>query len=130
MKKTIFFASLILLLGAGCWKAKVTVTNFEECAAAGNPVTESYPRQCRADGKTYVEVVTEPVNPLPDDAPPGIGIMPAAEYGKPILILDGEAAVFEDGLQVTLMNIDDSRCKPDVQCSRFGITRTFSFQRR
>ncbi|MBW2992845.1 hypothetical protein KY345_06540, partial [Candidatus Woesearchaeota archaeon] len=33
------------------------ITNFKECAAAGNPVMESYPRQCRADGITYVEVV-------------------------------------------------------------------------
>src|SRR3990170_608283 len=32
-----------------------TVETFEECAAAGNPVMESYPRQCRADGQTFVE---------------------------------------------------------------------------
>lgn len=31
------------------------VTSFEECAAAGNPVMESYPRQCAADGQTFVE---------------------------------------------------------------------------
>ena len=31
------------------------VTNFEECTATGNPVMESYPRQCRAGGKTFVE---------------------------------------------------------------------------
>lgn len=34
------------------------ITNFEECAAAGNPVMESYPRQCRsADGRLFVEDV-------------------------------------------------------------------------
>jgi len=33
------------------------ITNFEECAAAGNPVMESYPRQCGADGKTFTEVI-------------------------------------------------------------------------
>lgn len=32
-----------------------TVTNFEECLATGNPVMESYPRQCRYGDKTYVE---------------------------------------------------------------------------
>jgi len=33
-----------------------TVTSFEECAAAGNPVLESYPRQCRTpDGTAFVE---------------------------------------------------------------------------
>lgn len=31
------------------------VLNFEDCAEAGNPVMESYPRQCIHNGKTYVE---------------------------------------------------------------------------
>ena len=34
-----------------------TVTNFEECAAAGNPVMESYPRQCIHEGIGYTEVI-------------------------------------------------------------------------
>jgi len=34
------------------------ITNFDECAAAGNPVMESYPRQCRtSDGRLFVEEV-------------------------------------------------------------------------
>jgi hypothetical protein len=34
----------------------VSADGFAECAAAGNPVTESFPRQCRtAEGKTYIE---------------------------------------------------------------------------
>lgn len=32
-----------------------TVTSFAECVEAGHPVMESYPRQCRADGETFVE---------------------------------------------------------------------------
>jgi len=32
-------------------------TNFEECAAAGYPVMESYPRQCSAYGDIFVEVI-------------------------------------------------------------------------
>ncbi|MFH0952192.1 MAG: hypothetical protein V1838_03290 [Patescibacteria group bacterium] len=35
------------------------VTNFEECAAAGNPVMESYPRQCAAGGRTYTENISD-----------------------------------------------------------------------
>jgi hypothetical protein len=35
------------------------ITNFEECAAAGNPVMESYPRQCRANGQTFVEEISD-----------------------------------------------------------------------
>lgn len=33
----------------------LSITNFEECVAAGNPVMESYPEQCRAfDGRRFV----------------------------------------------------------------------------
>ena len=31
------------------------VNDFESCAAAGNPVAESYPRQCTANDKSYSE---------------------------------------------------------------------------
>jgi len=31
------------------------ISNFEECAAANNPVMESYPRKCRVNGVTYTE---------------------------------------------------------------------------
>ncbi len=33
------------------------ITNFEECAARGFPVMESYPRQCRAGEKTFIEII-------------------------------------------------------------------------
>ena len=37
---------------------KILINNFDECAAAGNPVMESYPRQCRTeDGKHFVEEI-------------------------------------------------------------------------
>ena len=35
------------------------IKNFEQCITAGNPVMESYPRQCRADGQTFVEEIEE-----------------------------------------------------------------------
>ncbi|MFH0892590.1 MAG: GerMN domain-containing protein [Candidatus Falkowbacteria bacterium] len=35
------------------------ITNFTDCAAAGFPIMESYPRQCRTDnGKTFTEEAT------------------------------------------------------------------------
>lgn len=34
-----------------------TITSFEECAAAGNPVMESFPRKCNANGETFTEVI-------------------------------------------------------------------------
>lgn len=106
--------ALVLLVGAGC-ASPAKITNFEECAAAGNPVMESYPRQCRADGQTFVEEVSAPTEPTPD-APGDLVLTPAAEYGKPVTIEDGGSAVFADGLQVTVLGIDDSRCPADVQC--------------
>ena len=33
------------------------IDNFEKCAAAGNPIMESYPRQCMYEGETFVEEI-------------------------------------------------------------------------
>lgn len=61
----------LLFVGAGCTMSSTTpptpaprvdVTSFETCVAAGNPVMESYPRQCRAGGTTYVENVGNAVD--------------------------------------------------------------------
>ncbi|MFH0876092.1 MAG: hypothetical protein V1859_09215 [archaeon] len=40
------------------WKVSYGINNFDDCVAAGNPVMESYPRQCAADGKTYAEDIS------------------------------------------------------------------------
>jgi len=37
----------------------LNITSFEECVAAGNPVMESYPRQCRANGQLFVEEIIQ-----------------------------------------------------------------------
>lgn len=34
-------------------QSEPVVTNFEECKAAGNPIMESYPEQCVANGETF-----------------------------------------------------------------------------
>ncbi len=31
------------------------INSFEDCAAAGNPISQTFPEQCRADGKTYTK---------------------------------------------------------------------------
>ncbi|MFA4834290.1 MAG: GerMN domain-containing protein [Patescibacteria group bacterium] len=36
-------------------KTEIIISNFSECAAVGNAVMESYPRQCRAGGQTFIE---------------------------------------------------------------------------
>lgn len=69
LKKLGAASSLLVLAGAGClWSSQTNeISNFEECVAAGNPVMESYPRQCAANGKTYVEEIDEPIIPPGDD---------------------------------------------------------------
>ena len=50
----------LLAMLAGCGQEAAQITSFEECVAAGNPVMESYPRQCRTDdGTLFVEQVQQ-----------------------------------------------------------------------
>lgn len=59
-------ALALVFLGAGYWyvhqQAVPPITSFSECAAAGNPVMESNPRQCLTkDGMHFTEeIVTQP----------------------------------------------------------------------
>lgn len=63
MKKLLYiFIATLVILGSGVvWKLGRTpvpqpqVTSFAECAALGNPVAESYPRQCRHNGQLFTE---------------------------------------------------------------------------
>lgn len=49
------------------------VDNFEKCVEAGNPIKESYPRQCKSkEGTTFTEVIYETTNELPEHEAPGI----------------------------------------------------------
>lgn len=46
--------------GEKCFELDINgtvVTTFQECVEAGNPVMESYPRQCRHNGVLYVEEI-------------------------------------------------------------------------
>jgi len=64
MKKIIFVLILIIFLFTAflIWNQKkieksiAGVSNFEECAAKGYPILESYPSQCKTpDGRTFIE---------------------------------------------------------------------------
>lgn len=56
MKKILIGLTFVMLVLAAC-TASNEITNFEECEAAGNPVMESYPRQCTANGETFTEQI-------------------------------------------------------------------------
>lgn len=40
-----------------------SIVDFESCAKAGNPIMESYPRRCNAEGKSFTEVILETPTP-------------------------------------------------------------------
>ena len=61
------------------------INNFEQCVAAGNPVMESYPRQCRANDQTFVEQIETLEQKIPD-------------WVRNIFIWYGEDKVSEDEL--------------------------------
>ena len=61
------------ILTAGC-SGERGINSFDECVAAGNPVMESYPRQCRAgDGQMFTEVVDSALSDNTEDAETPIG---------------------------------------------------------
>ncbi len=43
------------------------IDSFDKCVAAGNPVMESYPEQCSANGKTYINERSGNPQPIKDD---------------------------------------------------------------
>lgn len=44
-----------------------SISNFDECVAAGNPIMESYPEQCAADGQTFVKEISSPIVPTENE---------------------------------------------------------------
>ncbi len=109
MKKSLPILLIILLLiaaGAVWLLTRKTVpqpiiSTFEECAAAGYPILETYPEQCRTpDGKSFTKVVKAT----------------GTEFGSPVTLRRDEPTKFSDGLTVTLVAINDSRCKTGVVC--------------
>ena len=86
-----------------------SITNFEECIAAGNPAMESHPRQCRTeDGKHFVEVLeTDGVFPesmLYTTSAPTIEPKKGYFVGE---IADGLYWVVGDGYQVMFLTTGD-----------------------
>lgn len=95
----IFILIIVFLIGRD-YKVAI-INNFEECAAAGYPILESYPEQCKTpDGRTFVRIIA------PKEA----------FFNSEVVFQVSESITFPDGLSVTLLKIDDSRCKPEVVC--------------
>lgn len=111
---------LLALLAAGLfvaareWKRVPRVASFEECVAQGNPVMESYPRQCRAGGRSFREDIGNELekddlirlaSPRPNDevATP-LTVRGVArgnwffEASFPILVVDWDGKIIGQGL--------------------------------
>ena len=53
---------IIFLIGRNEEEAPINITTFQDCAAAGYPVLEIYPRQCQTpDGRAFVEKADQPL---------------------------------------------------------------------
>lgn len=66
----IIFVSLVAA-GLYAWKLgndkENSITSFAECVAAGNPVMESYPEQCAANGDTFTNPDQQPQQSIEED---------------------------------------------------------------
>lgn len=55
--------TVIAIIITACTQREIigsdNISTFDECVSAGNPVMESYPRQCKADGKTFAEDIKD-----------------------------------------------------------------------
>ncbi len=72
MKNLFLVAITVVFIGAGCVETSTPINNFADCMMAGNSVMESYPRQCTANGVTYVDEIgntLEKQNLIRVDAP-------------------------------------------------------------
>jgi hypothetical protein len=77
------------------------VTSFEECAEAGYPILKTYPEQCTTPDS---QVFTKPID------------LSGTAFGTQTILHLNEQIEFIDGLTVTLIEINDSRCPSDVVC--------------
>jgi hypothetical protein len=69
---TIVAIIIIIIIGFALWQkfvkeeapSVINISNFEECASAGYPVAESYPRQCFYNNQTFVEIIDQNILPF------------------------------------------------------------------
>lgn len=127
----IVVAIVILGVGLGAFYARDAkgISNFEECAAAGFPIMESFPRQCSAEGKTFVETIAPQEANIRVTSP-----QPNEEIGLP-LVIQGEARVFENTFLYRLRDEDgtvlvegfDTADAPDIgQFGPFTVSTMYS----
>lgn len=110
-KELLIIIVVLAIVGSGVFwtlskKSKVSVTNFEECVAAGNPIRMLYPTQCSHQGVSFTEDIgneLEKMNFIRIDNPRPNQII------KSPLLISGEARgswFFEASFPVDLVDSD------------------------
>lgn len=97
------------------------ITNFEECVAVGNPVMESYPRQCRHNGQTFVEEISPG---LSEEVGGGEGIAPYDSGVKGAVLLGPVCPVV---IEPPDPQCDDKPYETTVQVIRIGSPQSSPF---
>ncbi len=103
----VVLAFLLTCEGENCllkqWRAKPVVTSFEECAAQGYPIMESYPRQCRVPGG---ENFTEQTSSTSSEEQSEVNIIVTAPQENTVtgkrFAVTGVARVFENSVSYRL----------------------------
>src|SRR3990167_549270 len=77
MKYLVKIIILAVIIAGGVWlltqrdRPKLEVVDFHTCLEAGNPVMESYPRQCKTpDGRNFTEQFTQQSDVIVDQPQP------------------------------------------------------------
>ncbi len=106
------------------------IQSFEDCAAAGNPVMESYPRQCMAGGKTFVEEIEYVDGPCRNE---DSGCTPMGPPCCPGLRPSSDAVETKDGCAVVtcgsvclpcgngICDDNENRCSCPEDCGKMDI---------
>jgi hypothetical protein len=97
----LIIALLLMASGVFAWSVSrrtklASITSFEECVAAGNPVMETFPEQCAADGNIYTKltsVYTDPDGLFSLNYPTSLGVK-SVEEGEDgdLVVVFGETA--------------------------------------
>lgn len=91
------------------------VTSFEECAAAGYPIMESYPEQCRTpDGRTFVrDISNDEYDQMPIGERGGPGCMVAGCSGQ-LCVNEGD----EVNIITTCEWRSEYQCYENARCEK------------
>jgi len=119
LKLLVLGIALVILLGTGAILLKILdkstakqieeINSFKECAEAGYPILESFPRQCRTpDGRTFVSQ---------EDLEQEKNMINANLNAEFQLKFNQTAVIRSEALEIKFLNItEDSRCPSDVVC--------------